>query len=236
MNVDVAYYSSIGGRALNEDSVSVLESGNMMLVLVADGLGGHGGGDAASQCAVASIGKSLNSKMPSEDALYDSIADANSRILSMQTDKIQMKPTIAALWLGGKTAYAANVGDTRIYQFRHERIVYQSVDHSVAQMAVLVGALSQEEIRGSRDRNRLVRALGSESTVKPDISELTVQHGDCFLLCSDGFWELVTEKQMTAKLASCKNVTDWLNAMRRVVDEHKKNNMDNNTAAVLKIM
>lgn len=236
MNIDAAYYSSIGGRALNEDSHSLRESGNTVLALVADGLGGHGGGDKASQCAVATIESCLNNKEISEDTLYDAIVKANSDILSIQTEKIQMRSTIAALWIHGKTAYAANVGDTRIYQIRHGHIVYQSVDHSVAQMAVLVGEITPDEIRGNKDRNRLVRALGSDATVKPDISELSIKKNDSFLLCSDGFWELITEDEMLEKLSDSESAKDWLDKMRAVVRNFKRSGMDNNTAIVVKIL
>lgn len=235
MNIDISYYSAIGGRKVNEDTVSVLESGNALLALVADGLGGHGGGDAASQCAVSAINSELQNCAVNDEAMIAAITDANQRVLALQADQIQMKTTIAALWMRNHAAVAANVGDSRIYQIRGGEIIYQSVDHSVAQMAVYVGEITPEQIRGNRDRNKLIRALGSEQNVKPDSKVLSVEQGDCFLLCSDGFWEVITEAEMLRSLENSEDVAAWLKKMRSYVEVNGRHGMDNHSAIALKI-
>ena len=144
-----------------------------------------------------------------------------------------MRTTMAALWLGDYGALAANVGDSRIYQFREDRIVYQSLDHSVAQMAVLVGELEQSEIRRSKDRNKLIRVLGDENDPKVDLQPLLVKPGDRFLLCSDGFWEPVTEEKMLQTMAQSTTAQQWLSQMRRIVEQAGNPNQDNHTAIAL---
>ena len=107
-----------------------------------------------------------------------------------------MKTTLAAVWIDDENALAASVGDTRIYQFREGRIVFQSKDHSVAQMACLAGDITEQEIRTSRERHRLTRALGAQEEVKADISPLQICTGDALLLCSDGLSNVVNEQEM----------------------------------------
>ena len=234
MNVDISYYSAMGKRTQNEDTISVLESGNSVLALVADGLGGHGGGDDASRVAVSSINSELQNCMVTADALIDAITNANQKVCESQTDEVKMKTTIAALWLNGNAAVVANVGDSRIYQIRKGKIIYQSVDHSVAPMAVYAGEITADQIRGNSDRNKLIRALGSESDVNPDSKVLCVEPDDYFLLCSDGFWELITESEMLNILNRSKDVTDWLKIMRNYVETNGRRNMDNHSAVAIR--
>ena len=193
MEISISYYTARGKRQNNEDAVSLLEGSNSLLAVVADGLGGHEAGEVASNHAVATLNRLLQSQTPEEDDLIDAIRQANQEIYEMQNAQSHMRTTVAALWLGDYRTIAANVGDSRIYQFRNGRIVYQSTDHSVAQMAVLVGEVEKSELRRSKDRNKLIRVVGEANPPKVDCVELTVQAGDRFLLCSDGFWEPVTE-------------------------------------------
>lgn len=233
MNIDSASYSDIGSRAVNEDSLLLKECSGGFLAMVADGLGGYGNGDAASQCAVSVVAESLDGRSPTEDSLSDAVLLANQQVLAMQTDGKQMKTTAAVLWLGDTEALLATVGDTRIYQFRNGEIIFQTTDHSVSQLAVMVGLISAEGIRGDKDRNKLTRALGAEQTVKVDTETLQIEAGDSFLLCSDGFWELVWESQMCECLRQSDNAAQWLDAMRKIAAEAPQPKKDNNTAVVL---
>ena len=210
MEISISYYTARGKRQNNEDAVSLLEGSNSLLAVVADGLGGHEAGEVASNHAVATLNRLLQAQTPEEDDLIDAIQQANQEIYEMQNAQSHMRTTVAALWLGDYRTIAANVGDSRIYQFRNGRIVYQSTDHSVAQMAVLVGEVEKSELRRSKDRNKLIRVVGEANPPKVDCVELTVQAGDRFLLCSDGFWEPVTEERMLETMASSATAQQWL--------------------------
>ena len=139
MEISISYYTARGKRQNNEDAVSLLEGSNSLLAVVADGLGGHEAGEVASNHAVATLNRLLQAKTPEEDELIAAIRQANQEIYEMQNAQSHMRTTVAALWLGDYRTIAANVVDSRIYQFRNGRIVYQSTDHSVALLAVLVG-------------------------------------------------------------------------------------------------
>jgi serine/threonine protein phosphatase PrpC len=235
MNISISYYSEKGKRPKNEDAVSLLESSNGLLAIVADGLGGHDDGEIASQQAVNTMNLLLSPNQPDESKMIEAIQQASRDIFAQQKSTRNMLTTVAALWVSNTYAIAANVGDSRIYQFRNGKIIYQSLDHSVAQMAVLVGELDQSEIRTSKDRNRLVRVLGNEKAPKVDIKCLSVRQDDCFLLCSDGFWEAVTEEKMIETMLNANTADQWLSDMRRIVEKTNKPNQDNHTAIALTI-
>ena len=236
MRINYSEYSSIGGRRKNEDMVQIVGFPGSTMVLVADGLGGHGDGDVASRKAVHVICEEICDGAASRVLLEGAIGKANESIMQMQTLGSGMKTTIAALWMNEEHAWASHVGDTRIYQFRDGRIEYQSADHSIPQIAVKMGEITAKEIRGHADRNRLTRALGSRADVKIDSTKLEVRPGDAFLLCSDGFWELVWEEEMIADLQQAKDAQRWLSAMRKRVEQRQKPDSDNHTAAAIMII
>lgn len=196
MRFDSAFYSQPGGRPTNEDSVAVLRYGECLLALAADGLGGMGNGDVASLDATTYLPRRLSGAAVNEDSLCDAIQEENGRILDMHRDGSRMMTTVAALWTDGAQTLTATVGDTRVYQFRSGQIVFQSVDHSVAQLSVFSGEITQAQLRGFPGRNRLLRALGAEERAQAELNELDIRPGDRFLLCTDGFWELVVEAEM----------------------------------------
>ena len=99
-------------------------------------------------------------------------------------------------------------------------------------MAVFSGEITAEEIRGFPGRSRLLRALGADGRVAVDSCQLDIQPGDRFLLCSDGFWELITEEEM---LRACTGSTaeQWLRAMRQILTGRYTGGSDNNSAAAI---
>lgn len=113
----------------------------------------------------------------------------------------------------------------------------QTRDHSVPQMLVLTGEIKTEEIRSHPDRNKLLRALGDDrETVKFELTRFDVRAGDAFLLCSDGFWEPVTESEMLALLQSEPTARAWLEKMSRLAAENSGGKaMDNYTAVAVRV-
>ncbi len=235
MYINYSEYSSIGGRRKNEDMVQIISYPESTIALVADGLGGHGDGDVASRMAVNVITECIRDGAASRILMEKAISKANDRILEYHASGSDMKTTITAIWFNDGQACVAHVGDSRIYQFRNGEIIFQSVDHSVSQMAVMMGEITTDQIRYHCDRNRLTRALGSRVDVKVDTCMLDVRPGDAFLLCSDGFWELVWENEMLADLRAASSAEQWLGAMRRRVDSRLRSDSDNNTAAAIMI-
>ena len=232
MHADVSYYSSIGGRKNNEDSLSLLENGQNLIAVVADGLGGHASGEIASHLAVKTVIGELIGKRLSENALREAVDEANRTIINQALSN-SMKTTIAVAWIENRHALFATVGDTRIYHFRNGEIIFQSLDHSVSQLAVMAGEISASQIRGHRDRNKLVQALGSKDRVKPAVSEAEPAPHDAVLVCSDGFWENIIENEMCRCLAQSGSAKEWLEKMKETVESAAPPNGDNHSAVAL---
>lgn len=233
LNLSISYYSDIGRRANNEDCVYVGQRNDKVLAVVCDGLGGMDDGEVASRMAVESILRNLPDREPDEDVLIDVIQNAGADILEAQQPDSLMLTTAAVVWLSEGTALAANVGDTRIYQFRAGREIFRSTDHSAAFLAVLTGKLAPEEIRTSPERNRLVRVLGDSPHTNVDLQPLEIRPGDRLLLCSDGFWEPVLERTMLDTIARSSTAEEWLTLMRQSVIAAHDPRQDNNTAVCI---
>lgn len=230
LTYDYSAYSSIGKRKNNEDSYSVIEKAEGILAIVGDGLGGVLGGEIASSELIESAKRHLKDITLDADNLDDAIAEMNLDIFSLGNGREGPKTTLALLWINGNEAYAANVGDSRIYQFRGADIVFQSTDHSIPQIAVQIGDIKQEDIRTHKDRNKITRCLGMDRFVSPNIRKLCVEPGDRFILCSDGFWEPVLESEMISTSADNPDADIWLERMKKIATEKEQ---DNHTAIVV---
>lgn len=232
MKICVSYYSEIGGREKNEDSAAILENSNTVLGIVADGLGGHSGGEIASKTAVKTISGNLIGAPVGVVSFRKAIERANQEILENK-EQTGMMSTVGAVWLDDYAALAANVGDTRIYQFRNGKIIYQSRDHSVAQMALRAGDIRPEELRNCKERHKLTRALGAQNEVLVDIAHLELQVSDAILICSDGFWEKIQETEMAYDLAQAETASGWLEQMRKRIESRGAAGGDNHSAVAV---
>jgi len=184
--------SEIGGRTKNEDAFGerVLDTGEACWV-VADGLGGHGGGDIAAQTAVHGFLKSFTANpIPLIDTLHQHIEAAHQaivehRISTMDACLTKMRTTLVALVTDGHYALWVHVGYSRLYVLRDDTIVKITRDHSVTQALVNTGEILPADIRYHQDRNRLLRDLGGDAPIRPEISPnlWILCPGDRFLLC-----------------------------------------------------
>lgn len=219
-------YTDVGSRDNNEDAYCALTRDDACLFAVADGLGGCKCGEVASALAVQTL-KAHFLESPLTLDMGQAFAAANAAILAQQTETgIVMKTTLTAVYCTPEKTVVANVGDSRSYLIRNDRIVFQTVDHSVAQMAVLAGEITADELRQYPKLNLLMRALGRE-TVKADVTELPADVCDRILVCSDGFWEYVYENELVQPAAS---PAAWLTALRTVHAQRIPSRNDNHTA------
>lgn len=226
-------YSDIGGRSCNEDSVRIKDIGSGICVVVADGLGGHGGGDVASKEAVEVICGGWNGEA-TPDVLSNLILEAHRRILGLQTQACQMKSTAVVLAIENGRIDYAHVGDSRLYHFVDGKLVFQTKDHSASQIAVMLGQITPDQIRFHEDRSRIFRALGQEGDLAVDAAEELLAPGrHAFLLCSDGFWEYVYENEMESTLSDSASPEEWIRKMRKIHKSRIPQDNDNNTAAAV---
>lgn len=232
--LNIASYTDVGGRARNEDTIRYATRGEDALCLVlADGLGGHGGGEKASAAAAECVCRRWDGTVDSE-SLKALVREANRQVLAIQTPQCAMKTTVTVLTLAGGKAVWAHAGDSRIYCFHQRKLVFQTRDHSAAQLGVLLGEITPDQIRFHEDRSRVLRALGQDDELVVETGERDLDGGEyAFLLCSDGFWEYVLEPEMEEDLAEASGPEDWLERMRGRLKERIPPDNDNNTAAVV---
>lgn len=231
--LQTASYSDIGGRRCNEDHVRQCTFGGCLCVVLADGLGGHGGGDRASETVCSTVCDGFQARIsPAE--LTELLQAAHRRVCAMQTAQCSMKSTAVVLTAGNGRAAWAHVGDSRLYHFLNGRLVFQTRDHSASQIAVMLGDITPEQIRFHEDRSRVLRALGQEGTLNVEAREEELPAGwHAYLLCSDGFWEYVLEAEMEEDLACASDPEDWLARMRKRLDARVAADNDNHTAAAV---
>ena len=232
--LEIATYTDIGGRERNEDTVRYVSKGTDGVCLVlADGLGGHGGGELASAAAAESICRGWDGTADAE-ALKALVREANRQVLAIQTSQCAMKTTVTVLTLAGGRAVWAHAGDSRLYYFHDGTLAFQTRDHSAAQLGVLLGDITVDQIRFHEDRSRVLRALGQDDELPVETGEQTLDDGrHAFLLCSDGFWEYVLEAEMEEDLARAAGPEDWLGRMRERLEKRIPADNDNNTAAAV---
>ena len=230
--LQTASYTDTGGRAENEDSVRQVRLGKDRLCLVvADGLGGHGGGARASAAAADVICREWKGDAGPE-SLKGLVQMGHEAVTAIQTPQCAMKCTVVALELDGSRAAWAHVGDSRLYHFVDGRLAFQTRDHSASQIAVFMGEITVDQIRFHEDRNRVLRALGQDGALTVEASGEALCPGrHAFLLCTDGFWEYVLEDEMAADLAAAASPLDWLARMRSRLAARVPADNDNNTAA-----
>ncbi|RGZ01889.1 protein phosphatase 2C domain-containing protein [Clostridium sp. AM58-1XD] len=229
--------SKTGGRTVNEDYAGVTENKSGFCAILADGLGGHGRGEVASELVVDNGLSMWNSFYGStEEFLNGCFQNGQARLLAKQEEEHaqgEMKTTMTALVSDGNKVQWGHIGDSRLYCFYKGHLTARTLDHSVPQMLVASGEIKEKDIRGHEDRNRLLRVMGAPwDKPKYELSK-PVDWDDSlvFLLCSDGFWELIEEKEMTACLKKAAGPEEWLKEMEAVVLKNGKGkNMDNYTA------
>lgn len=234
--MEYAYLTRNGDREYNEDCLRVEVCGEDACFVLADGLGGHGGGDEASQLVTDFVASLFLEKGVTDNFLSECFEGAQERLLEEQTAQgreEQMKTTMVVLTKKGNSLRWGHIGDSRLYLFNNSRYAMRTLDHSVPQMLVAAGQIREKEIRGHSDRNRLLHVMGVEwDNPEYQISEtIEMEKGMSFLLCTDGFWELILEKDIERQLQKASGAEDWMERMEAIVLKNgRKKNKDNYSA------
>lgn len=213
MIFDEFTFTNRGGRSYNEDSAGSRQEGGCGIFVVADGLGGHQLGEVASAC----VRDVLLEGWRPDDAdrktwMETRIAEANRQVLAIgQEKKCVLKSTVVALTIDGTRAVWANVGDSRLYYLHQSGIAGVTRDHSVAYKKFRAGEITREQISQDEDQSCLLRSIGSEDRNEPDVyeSDVPLEPGDAFLLCSDGVWEYVKDEEILIDFLKAETAKDW---------------------------
>ncbi len=231
-----------GGRSENQDSGGYVDTPLGLLVVVCDGMGGGPGGRTASQTAVSAILGALENvaeHTSRHDALRFAIEKANDAVYCMAKENPElmgMGTTVAALIINEQSAVMAHVGDSRIYQLRKGTIVFRSADHSVVADLVRQHKITEEEARQHPRANVITRALGIRPQVEAEVDEVAFLTADRFVICSDGIWGAMPQRDLVALLQQKMGLAELVDTVATQVDkigQEAGGNHDNLTLAVV---
>lgn len=209
MRFTIYQESRQGGRANNEDRTSYCYSRDALLMVIADGMGGHHHGEIAAQIAVQTLADSFQREAKPKVAdpfrfLQKAMTNAHHAILDYSArHRMQDSPrtTCVACLVQDSVAYWAHAGDSRLFLMRNGRVTAQTKDHSRVRLLVEEGMISEAQAAVHPDRNKIYSCLGSPSAPEFEFSRKTpLEHGDILLLCTDGLWGVTSGELMAVSL------------------------------------
>ncbi len=233
MKSQTYHYTCIGGRKNNQDSLWYSEDAQQGIWVVADGLGGHHHSELASALVVRTAEEAW--KQDSSVDLGLLLKDCHKRILAMQQEHPEAENAASTAVLArrqGNQFACAHTGDSRLYYFRNGQLMFRTKDHSIAQLNVTLGEITEKEQRTSPDRNKLYNVLGGEKEPKPEVKDgFGIKSGDAFLLCTDGFWEYLAETEIQIDLAKASSAKAWAESM--LVRIHTRQSVENDNYSLI---
>ena len=171
---------------------------------VADGMGGHQGGEVASALVRDGLADLLKEKTPDGGALRQAVESLNKTIFEKAESSETLKgmgTTITLLWMGEKEAVLAHVGDSRAYLFRKGHLIQMTEDHALVADLVREGLITPAQAATHPLRNVVTRALGTEESVQVDVLHHDRQQGDIWLICSDGLHGMLSHEELRDALS-----------------------------------
>lgn len=236
MSYEVAALTDVGlKREINQDSILVDQ--DLGLFIVADGMGGHRGGEVASAMAIETVQDFFRQneaelRSAPKRLIVEAYRRASGRIYHKGTvespELLGMGTTMVLLLQVGKKIYIGNVGDSRAYLFREGNLWQLTDDHSLINEQLKAGVIKEEELDSVMGRNVITRSVGFERDVMPDILERDVVSGEIYLLCSDGLSGMVPANSI-AKI--CHSL-DLNQIAKDSINEAKRRGGDDNVSVI----
>ncbi|CAN5382491.1 hypothetical protein BH10BAC5_BH10BAC5_25480 [soil metagenome] len=228
-------------REINEDYMESFPLGDSHYFIVCDGMGGHSCGEIASRLAVITIKEYISANFRNSNStkqlLTEAVQNANQTIIDKAAENSEyqgMGTTSVILCLKSGIAYYANVGDSRLYIVRENKIYQLTKDQSFVQTLIDQGHISYDEAESHPRKNELIQALGITENVVPEVNSMGLQiyKGDKFILCSDGLSGFATDDNILSAVEE----NDVFTASEKLVDLANANGgFDNITVQVVSI-
>ena len=215
-------------RETNQDNFYIDEAKNW--AVVADGMGGHNGGETASNLAVEEIKKS----MAEEAELTEAVEAANSVVYNMSVENRYldgMGTTVVLCRVEGGKAHFAHVGDSRAYILRGGELKQITKDHSIVQQLIDCGTITEEQAKYHPQRNLITRAVGTEKGILVDYNTAELLEGDIVVMCSDGLSSYVSEQVIAETVKGSEGDA----AVKRLIElANESGGKDNVTVVIIK--
>lgn len=228
-------------RAMNQDSFLCTEEPVGILpncFIVADGMGGHNAGDIASKLVINTFVahmKTSNERTPIQ-AIEEAVRASNEALIEKAREMKEldgMGTTFVLATLIDNQLLIANIGDSRLYLIKNDKIIQITRDHSLVAEMVRNGEIKKEEARFHPQKNVVLRAISTKSIVSPDFYKIKVEKDDIFLLCSDGLSDMLEESEIIKTVNEYAEVSDI--AERMVVLANENGGKDNITLVLVKV-
>lgn len=241
MNFSIHQASHVGNRRYNQDRAAYVYSNDALLLVLADGMGGHLHGELAAGMAIETfVGEFARTGEALADPqafITDTMRRAHQRILQIPHDEKSGAPgttCVAALIRGGR-AYWGHAGDSRLYLLRDEAVLSRTRDHSIVHQWLELEIISEEEARVHPQRNQITNCLGAfdEAFYVETGEPLELRRGDVLLLGSDGLWGPFSDRELVAAFAE-QEVEPALDALVLRALERERGRSDNITGLALR--
>lgn len=232
-----AWFLTDKGHRRDSNQDACLINKDIGVFIVADGMGGHFGGEVASAIAVQTVEDTFkrpgSKEMAPREVLTRAFEEASRRIFDKAATEnpelAGMGTTMVMAFIRGKHIYIANVGDSRCYLFKKPHLWQITEDHSLLNEQIRAGVLKEENIGQFVARNVITRSVGYEREVHPDIIEREILAGESYLLCSDGLSGLVSDQ----KISQILNQNSPDRAVKACVDQALENGGDDNVTVLI---
>lgn len=235
MKFTIFQNSRQGPRPYNQDRLAYSYSKDAMLLVIADGMGGHRHGEVAAQLAVTTMTDAFQRlAVPSLASpakfLIEHIQQVHDMIDQLAQDQDMLeapRTTIVVAVVQRGMLYCAHVGDSRLYHFRHGHLLYRTEDHSIVQSMYNKGMINKAEMANHPYRHKIYSCLGGDVPPKIELADRQeLAEGDTVLLCTDGLWGAVTDEQIKQILCGSSisdNVTQLLDLAESAGEENGDN-------------
>ena len=199
--------TDIGKIRENNEDCFLIDKKNQFFI-VSDGMGGHNAGEIASSTAIKTVASHFSDKLINEikndnqrirEEIMNSIQKAHSTLHEMSarnTDYKGMGCTIVFSWVIDPFLHLAHIGDSRAYLTDGQNISLLTIDHTYVMQLVKAGKMTMDEIRTSNIKNHLSQALGAPISIVPDYSHIRLKENDKILLCTDGLWDYLSDREI----------------------------------------
>lgn len=244
MHYQLATTSHLGNRKSNEDRLAVVEQSDAVLLVLADGLGGHRGGqlaaETATDTAVRSFAERTQPVTSPQILLREIFLQCQLAIIEQglhHLPPLEPKCTLVACLLQQGEATWAHVGDSRLYVIRENVIVEQTQDHSMVEMLYQEGIISEEQKETHPSRHKITQCMGARARpAQPTLSDtISLAAGDTVLLCSDGFWGQLQAKDLKCGFTA-PDLSQDLEQLAHRAEASAFPRSDNITAVVLRFI
>jgi len=228
-------------RNMNQDYYYASKELEYSLFILADGMGGYNGGEIASKLATEAVVEFIKENFPKTQRNKESIMELISFAIKYSNEKVfelgkktegleLMGTTLEICLIHKERAYIGHIGDSRIYRLRQGILRRLTLDHSYIQKLVTDGTITKEEAEFHPKKNMLIKALGCEANIEPDIMVKGFKNLDKLLICSDGLTNMIPEDEIK-KIITENSAEDAINLLIKIANEY--GGKDNITAILV---